>query len=148
MFAVLLTLLVRFAWAPIMTGLENREKYIARQIEEARLSAEQAAAELQAYRDKLAAAAKEAADVVNQARKDAEGVADKVRQQAQQDAARERERAITDIRAAKNAALREVARKGADLAVSLAGRIVHRELRSDEHVALITEALEQFPSSN
>ena len=34
------------------------------------------------------------------------------------------------------------------LAVTLAGRIVRRELRTDDHTALITEALEQFPSSN
>jgi hypothetical protein len=34
------------------------------------------------------------------------------------------------------------------LAVTLAGRIVRRELRTDDHAALITEALEQFPSSN
>ena len=128
--------------------MDNREKFIAGQIEEARQSAAQAAAELQAYRDKLAAAAQEALEIVNRARQDAEAVADKVHQAAQQDAARERDRAIADIHAAKNAALREVARKGADLAVTLAGRIVRRELRTDDHTALITEALEQFPSSN
>ena len=147
-FLALMTLLGKFAWSPVMKGLDNREKFIARQIEEARQSAEQAAAELKAYRDKMASAAQEALEVVNQARKDAQAVAEKVHQEAQQVAARERERAITDIRAAKNAALREVARKGADLAVTLAGRIVRRELHTDDHTALITEALEQFPSSN
>ena len=147
-FVVLLTLLGRFAWTPIIKGLDNREKFIARQIEEARQSAEQAAAELKAYRDQMASAAQEALEIVNRARKDAEAVAEKVHQEAQQTAVRERERAITDIRAAKNAALREVARKGAELAVTLAGRIVRRELRTDDHTALITEALEQFPSSN
>jgi F-type H+-transporting ATPase subunit b len=147
-FVVLLTLLGRFAWTPIMKGLENREKFIARQIEEARQSAEQAAAELKAYRDKMASAAQESLEIVNQARKDAEAVAEKVHQEAQQVATRERARAIAEIRAAKNAALREVARRGADLAVTLAGRIVRRELRTDDHAVLITEALEQFPSSN
>lgn len=147
-FVMLLALLGRFAWTPVMKGLDNREKFIARQIEEARQSAEQAASELKAYRDKMASAAQEALDVVNRARKDAEAVAEKVHEEAQQVAVRERERAIADIHAAKNAALREVARKGADLAVTLAGRIVRRELRTDDHTALITEALEQFPSSN
>ncbi len=147
-FVGLLAILGRFAWTPIIKGLDNREKFIARQIEEARQSAEQAAAELKAYRDKLAYAAQEALEIVNRARKDAEAVAEKVHQEAQQTAVRERERAITEIRAAKNAALREVARKGAELAVTLAGRIVRRELRTDDHTALITEALEQLPSSN
>ena len=147
-FVALLTILGRFAWTPIIKGLDNREKFIARQIEEARQSAEQAAAELKAYRDQMASAAQEALEIVNRARKDAEAVAEKVHQEAQQTAVRERERAIAEIRAAKNAALREVARKGAELAVTLAGRIVRRELRTDDHTALITEALEQFPSSN
>jgi F-type H+-transporting ATPase subunit b len=147
-FLLLLALLIRFAWKPILAGLDNREKFIAGKIEEARRAAEQGAEELKAYRTKLAGAAHEAAEIVNQARRDAEAVADTVRQEAQQDAARERDRAIAEIRAAKNAALREVARKGADLAVNLAGRIVHRELRTADHHALLTEALEHFPSSN
>ena len=66
-FLLLLALLIRFAWKPIMAGLENREKFIAGKLDEAR-QAEQGAAELQAYRDKLAAAAHEAAEIVNQAR--------------------------------------------------------------------------------
>lgn len=147
-FLLLLALLIRFAWKPIMAGLDNREKFIVGKMDEARRAAEQGAEELKAYRAKLAAAAHEAAEIVNQARRDAEAVADTVREEAQQDATRERDRAIAEIRAAKNTALREVARKGADLAVNLAGRIVHRELRPDDHHALITEALDHFPSSN
>ena len=147
-FIVLLALLSKFAWGPVMAGLENREKYIASKIAEAKQNAEQSAAELNAYRAKLAAAAQESMALVAQARKDAEAVAEKVRHDAQQYAARERERAIADILAAKNVALREVARRGADLAVSLAGRIVRRELKTADHAALITEALAQLPSKN
>jgi F-type H+-transporting ATPase subunit b len=147
-FLLLLALLARFAWSPIMTGLDNREKSIVGKIEEAKRSAEQAAAELQAYRNKLAAAAQEALEIVNRARQDAEEVADQVRAAAQADATRARDRAIADIHAAKNIALREVARKGADLAVGLAGRIVRRELKPADHVALISEALQELPSQN
>ena len=148
-FVMLLALLGRFAWTPVMKGLDNREKFIARQIEEARQSAEQAASELKAYRDKMASAAQEALDVVNRARKDAEGGRrEGPRRGPASCVCANAKRAIADIHAAKNAALREVARKGADLAVTLAGRIVRRELRTDDHTALITEALEQFPSSN
>lgn len=147
-FVVLLALLTKFAWTPIMKGLENREKFIADKIEEARRSAEQAADELQAYRTKIAAANQEAATIVTKARKDAEAVAEKIRNESKQAADRERERAVAEIHAAKNAALREVARRSADLAVTLAGRIVHRELSSSDHAVLIKEALEQLPSKN
>ena len=148
MFLVLLGLLWWFAWGPIMHGLESRERFIAGQIESAKQSAEKAAEELRAYQAKLAGAAQEAMAVVAQARKDAEAVAEKIHAEAQASAARERDRAIAEIQAAKHAALRDVARRGTDLAVSLAGRIVRRELRPADHVSLITEALEQFPSAN
>ncbi len=147
-FLLLLVLLGRFAWGPIMHGLDRRETAIASRIEDAHRKAEQAAAQLEAYRAKMAAAANEGQEIINKARRDAEQLADKIRQQAQEDASRERERVIADIQSAKNAALGEVAQQAGDLAIGLAGRIVRRELKPEEHAALIFAAVEQFPSNN
>lgn len=147
-FVALLALLGRFAWTPIMRGLDTREQFLAHKHAEAEQAAAQAKAELRAYQDKLAGAEHKAMAIVAQARKDAEAVAEQIRLEAQQAASRERDRAVADIHAAKATVLREVARRSADLAVTLAGRIVRRELRSADHAALITEALEQFPSNN
>lgn len=147
-FVLLTGLLTVFAWKPIMAALEKREAGIAARIEEAERGAQKAAETLEQYEAKLAAAAGEAAEIIAKGRKDAEAVADRVRDEAHQDAARERERAIADIEAAKNAALRELTEQGADLAVSLAGRIVSREIKADEHATLISDALKRFPSNN
>jgi F-type H+-transporting ATPase subunit b len=147
-FLVLLVILRAFAWRPIMAGLERRESAIATRIEEAERDAAEAATQLQAYRDKLKAAAQEAQEIVSQARRDAEAVAEKVRSAAAEDAVRERQRALADIESAKKVALHEIAEKGADMAVGLAGRIVRRELNSQDHAELIRETLGQFPSKN
>jgi F-type H+-transporting ATPase subunit b len=147
-FVVLLIVLRLFAWRPILSGLIRREMAIASRIDEAERNAQQAAAQLEAYREKMLAAAQEAQEVVAKARRDGEALADKIRDQAREDASRERERAIADIQAAKNAALRDMAQKGADLAVLLAGRIIRRELNPEDHANLIAEALDQFPSKN
>jgi F-type H+-transporting ATPase subunit b len=147
-FLCLFALLTKFAWKPIMVGLEQRERSIRERIDEANLASEQAAEVLKAHAAKLQAAAGEAQQVIAQAERQAEVLADKIRAAAAEDAARERQRALADIRLAKHAALREVAQRGADMAVSLAGRIVRRELQPSEHAMLITQALEQFPSSN
>jgi F-type H+-transporting ATPase subunit b len=147
-FIVLLALLRVVAWRPLMTGLERREGAIAARIDEAERDAAEAAAQLQAYREKLAGAAQEAQEVIARARREAEAVAERVRGAAAEDAQRERERALADIRTAKEAALREVAEQGADLALGLAGRIVRRELKPQDHAELVREALGRFPSEN
>lgn len=147
-FLMLLIVLRIYAWKPIMQGLDQRALSIAAQIEQAEQKAEEADAVLREHRAKLTAAGEEAQGIIAQARKDAEVVAERIREEAKADAARQRERALADIKSAKNNAVREMARQGADLAVSLAGRIVQRELKSEDHASLITEALERFPSKN
>ena len=147
-FVLMLIVLRIFAWKPIMEGLEKREQVVANNIEEAKRSAEQAAEQLRQYEAKLAAAADEAREIVAEARRDAEALAEKMRLQAQEDAKRERDRAVADIDAAKGLALEEVAKRGADLAVSLAANIVRREVNRSDHDRLITEALEKMPSNN
>ena len=124
-----LGLLTKFAWKPIMTGLDQRERSILQRIEDANRDAEQAAELVRQREAQLAAVAGEAQQMFAQAMRQAEAQANQVRAEAQADAARERERMVADIRLAKNAAIREVARQSADMAVALAGRIVHRELQ-------------------
>ena len=147
-FLLLLGLLAKFAWGPILMGLNRREQAIIARIEAAKSSADEAAAQLAEYRAKLAAAGQEAQELLAKARRDGEASADAIRRAAQDAAARERDRAIADIQAAKNVAVAEIGRHAADLAVKLAGRIVRRELSPQDHSAMIAEALEKFPSQN
>jgi F-type H+-transporting ATPase subunit b len=107
-----------------------------------------AAAQLRQYEAKLAAATEESREILNQARKDAEAARERILAEAQAIAQRERQRAIDDIQTAKNAALQEMTQKSVDLAVSMAGRLVRRQLKAEDHSQLIREMLEQFPSRN
>ena len=148
LFLVLLAILYKFAWGPIARGLEQREETIARQIEEARLASEKAAHQLQEYEARLAAATEEARQIVGQSRKDAEAAKDKIMAEARELAQKERERAVADITSAKNQALAEIAQKSVSTAVSLAGNIIRREVKPQDHEALIGEALGQFTKLN
>ena len=147
-FLGLSALLLKFAWGPIMAGLESRERSIAASIDEAKRSAEKAAEQLRQYELKLAAATEEARGILDQARRDAESVKDRIVAEAQQVASRERQKAVADITAAKNVALQEMTQKSVDLAVSLAGRLIRKQLRPEDHAQLIREMVEQFPSKN
>jgi len=148
LFLILLGVLYKFAWGPIALALERRENTIARQIEEARLASEKGEQLLRQYDARLAAATDEARQIVSGARKDAELAKDKIVAEAREAAQRERDRAVADITVAKNQALDQIAQKSVQTAVSLAGNILRREVRPQEHEAIIGEAINQFSKMN
>ena len=147
-FIVLLLFLSKFAWRPLMEGLDRREKSITDRIDAARLSADRAAEKLEQYEAKLAAARAEAEQLIVQARRDASAQGEQLLAAARQQAERERQRALDDIEQAKNRAVQDIARSSADIAFTLARKVIHRELKQEDHAALIREALDQLPSEN
>ena len=147
-FLLLLAGLYLAAWKPIMDGLEKREHAIAGNIKAAEQAAADAQAKLQEYEAKLSAASEEAARLVSEARKDAEAAGARIVASAEEEAARQRDRAVADIDAAKRVALSELASKSTDVAMSLAQRIVGREVKAADHQGLIQDMLAQLPSKN
>ena len=147
-FLLLLGLLLKFAWRPIIDGLEKREHAIAAMINDAKLSAEKAAEQLAQYEARLAAASAEAQQIISRAQKDAEAAKDQIVAEARAAAKKERDRAVADIENAKNSALQEMTRKSVDLATVMASRIVRRQLQPEDQAQLIREALDQLPSRN
>lgn len=145
-FVILLIVLHKFAWKPIMGGLELREKGIADDIENARLANENAQAQLAAYEQQIAGAADEAAALIAEAKHDALGAKEKIMADAAAEAQRTRDRALADIEAAKSAAVRDLAESSVDSAVSLAGSIVGRSLNRADHSSLIEQSIKQFTS--
>ncbi len=147
-FLLLLFGLTAVAWKPIMAGLEKRERGIADNITRAEKAADDATAKLAEYETKLAAAAEESQRIVAEARKDAEAAGQKLIAAAQEEAARQRDRAIADIEAAKRVALSELANQSTEVAMSLAQRVVGREVRAEDHQSLIQDMLAKLPSNN
>lgn len=145
MFMVLLLLLRVLAWRPILAGLDKRERSILVRIADAERTAIAAAEQLRRCELRLAEAHDEAEAIVAQARRDGQAVVEQLRHEGQQEVERERERLTTEIRSARDEAMREVSQQAADLAVFLAGQILDREMKTEDHRTLIHQALEQFP---
>ncbi len=143
-FVGLLFVLTRYAWRPILDGLEAREKSIEDNINSAKQAEGQAQASLKQYEDKLAGAQDEATAIIAEAKNDAIGVKEKILADANDEAQRNRERAMADIESAKSAAISELAESSVDSAVSLAGSIVGRSLDKNDHSKLIKDSLERF----
>lgn len=147
-FIGMLLILTKFAWRPILDGLAARERSVADNIEAAKSANDQAQANLKQYEQRLAAVAQEANEIVAQAKKEALAMKDRIVSEAGEEAQRQRDRAVADIRAAKDAAVRELAQRSAESAVQLAGSIVGRSLQGNDHQRLIDESIDRFVKNN
>ncbi|MCH2180632.1 MAG: F0F1 ATP synthase subunit B [Mariniblastus sp.] len=143
-FLGMLIVLSKYAWKPLIQGLNNREENIAKKIEDAEQAHEKAHAHLRQHEEQLAKVAEEAKSVLDEAKQDAVALKDRILAEAQEEAQRIRDRALADIEAAKNAAVRELAEKSVDSAVLLAGSIVGRSLDKQDHDKLIEDSINSF----
>jgi F-type H+-transporting ATPase subunit b len=143
-FLLLVGLLGKFAWGPISQGLDKREQHIATMIADAERNAHESEQRLRELEARLAAQAEEARQALSAARREGEIVKEKLVGEAQAAAQAEKDRALDDIRAAKNAALREIAQKSVNTAVDLAKNLIHREVNAGDHAQLIKDSLAQF----
>lgn len=146
-FLGLLAILTKFAWRPILDGLDARETGIAKNIDEAEQARLKAEDNLAQYEAKLASVNDEAAAILAEARSDATAAKEKIMSEAAEEAQRTKERALADIEAAKSAAVRELAESSVNTAVSLAGNIVGRSLDKNDHASLIDKAVDRFSGS-
>jgi F-type H+-transporting ATPase subunit b len=147
-FLVLLAVLWKFAWGPISEGLDRREQRIADDISAAKQTHEDAKQLLAEYDARLAAAHEQVRGIIEEARRDAEHTQQQILAKARADAAAELERAKKEIETATSGALKELAESAANMAVSLAGRIVQTNIRPEDHNRLIEQALASLPDGN
>lgn len=143
-FGLVVLVLGRFAWKPILHGLQQREQFIRGSLEEARKDREDAEARLREYTEKLTAARAEATAIVEEARRDADAVRHRIEEEANAEAGRTVERARREIDLATEAAKKELYQVSARLAVDIAGKLLAREVTSVDHERLIRESLDEI----
>ena len=143
-FLLLLAILWKFAWGPIVQGLDKREKGIADQISQADESNREAKQLLARYEQKLADSRDEVRGLLEKGRRDADELGQELIEQAQQEADSQRQRSLREIDAAAANAVKELAGKSAEMAVDLAGRILGRQIDADDHTTLIERAVGEF----
>ena len=145
-FVLLLVVLKKTAWKPILAGLKARADAIRASVEGAERAAAEAKALLADHRKKVDAAADEARSIVEEGRKDAEALRSRIHADAAQEASKERDRAVRDIELAKDAALKELHERVAVLATDVAGRILQAKLDPAQHRRLVDEAVASYES--
>ncbi|WP_266203432.1 F0F1 ATP synthase subunit B [Pontibacter kalidii] len=127
-FLLVLFLLGKFAWKPIMSALHERET----SIENALSAAEKAKLEMQALKadnEKLLAEARMERDkILREASEAANNIVEASKQKANEEGARMIEQAREAIENEKRAAITEVKNMAASLSLEIAEQILRREL--------------------
>lgn len=140
-FLILLTVLKKYAWGPIIQGLSDREAKIRADLEQAENAHKQAAGTLEEYRKQLQGAHEEARKIIEQSRNDAQRIAAQIKEQTQTEINAMRVRAQTEIRQAKEQALSEIYTQTADLATDVASRILRKEISAADQRRLVEDSL-------
>ncbi len=143
-FAVLLLLLGRYAWKPILRQLQQREKMVADAIARAEKREKKSQELLAHYQARLDAAESEARKLMESSKAEAESarteILDTARDQAEQIIRDARE----SLDEAKKKALEDLYDSTAELAADVAGRIIRRELSPEEHRRLVEQSLDEI----
>jgi F-type H+-transporting ATPase subunit b len=142
-FLVLLLILYKLFYKPVLTFLENRRSEIARNLAEAEYAREKADELLDQYRQKLASAEKEAQEIIARATKAGEEERIRLIEQGHNEAAALLEKARAEIRKERDEALAALRKEIATLAVVAAGKILERTVTREDHERLVDEFLSE-----
>ena len=142
-FLVLLTLLAKFAWGPLLKALESRQDTIRRSLDDA----QKAKAELERLQQESAQIVRQArvdADaIISQSRTDGAQLREEIRAKAKEDADGIIKNAERQIQLETTRAIQQIRHEAIDLSVEIASKIIQRNLSKEDNEKLIAEALKQ-----
>ena len=142
LFLVLLLVLRRLAWKPLLRVIQDREESVRAALS----AAEQRRAEsdklLAEYRAQLAGAQQDIMRMMAESTRVAEEARLRIVEEARQAATTTTEQARQEIERAKRHTLEEIYRTTTDLATTMAGKILAREIQVSDHQRLLAESIE------
>jgi F-type H+-transporting ATPase subunit b len=143
-FLLVVLVLGKFAWGPLLSGLQQREEFIRRSLKEAKEDREAAEARLAEYEAKLADAGAQAVAIVDEGKRNAEQARASIEEKARDEADRMVERARREIDLAKQSAIKDLYATSSELATEIASRILQRELNAEDHERLISDSIKEL----
>jgi len=140
-FLILLFLLQRFLYRPVLDALHNRQVRIQESIDNAEQVKQQLARAQQDYEARMSEARQEAAQIVAQASERAQVVAQEIEARARENAERIQAEARQQIQQEREQMLRGLQGQLANIVIQTASTVVGQELDSRGHERLIQKAL-------
>lgn len=141
MFILLLALLKKFAWGPLMGIMKQREDHIAGEIEAAELSRTEAKQQLEEQRQLLKEARQDAQELIENARKQGDAQREEIVLAARAESERMKEATLREIETEKDQAVAALREQVATLSVLVASKVIEKELTVEEQQQLINETI-------
>lgn len=140
-FVILMGLLWRFAWPVMLKSIEERERRIQKQIEDAERANAEAQRLLEEHRRQVAAARTEATDILAKAKAVSEKEREVLLARAREEYEALLARARKDIEAEKDKALVALRREAVELSIAAAAKVIEANLDTEANRRLVTDYL-------
>ena len=146
-FLVLVVLLAKFAWRPLLAALDERQQAIRKSLDDAR-QAKQDLERVHAESAKiLEQARKEAESIVASTRTDVNQFREEMRLKAREEAAGIVKNAERQIELETARALQQIRHEAVDLSVTIASKLLQRNVSKDDNARLIEDTFKQIEAS-
>jgi len=142
-FIVLLALLKKFAWGPLMKVMEERENYVANEIETAEKNRKAAEAAAKEAEERLQKTRQEAQAIIEEAREAGTRQEREIIQAAREEAVRLKEAAKEDIQNEKEKAIQALQDQVASLSVLIASKVIEKEINEQDQEKLISDYIKE-----
>ena len=143
-FILLMLILKKYAWKPILKTLEDRENKIKVALYQAEQDQKEAAKFLEDQKTLLDKAKNESIQIINDSKKSAEASRKELIEHARNEADRLLERAKQEIDLSKDAAIEDVKKYATDIAILAAQKVVGETLSKNQHLNLVDKYVKEF----
>lgn len=142
-FVILLILLKKWAWGPIMNMMKQREEFVANEIETAERNRKEAEQYLEEQRAEIQKARQESQTIIENAKKISEKQGQDIVANAKAEAERVKESALVEIQRERDLAVATLREQVASLSVLIATKVIEKELDEKEQEKLIQDYLKE-----
>jgi F-type H+-transporting ATPase subunit b len=147
-FLVLLFLLAKFAWKPLLTALESRQDTIRKSLDDAQKAKEELERLQRESTEIIRKAHVDAQAIVGKGRTDAERLGEELRQKAREESDGIIKNAERQIQLETRRAVQEIRREAVDLSVKIASKLLERHVSKEDNERLISDTLKQIENSS
>jgi F-type H+-transporting ATPase subunit b len=147
-FLIVIVVLGKFAWGPVLALLKQREDFIHKSLSDAKHDRDEAEARLKEYAARLQSAQAEAVSIIEEARRDAERLRQELRERARAEADTMVKNAERQIDLQTTRAVQQIRQEAVDLSVAIASKILQRNISKEDNEKLIADALRQIETTS